>query len=97
MEIRIVGRNMDLSEGLKAYVDKRLSGLDRYSRNIVDAQLTLWEERGQYHGEFLVHVKGKTLKAVDQAKDPFEVVDRLKDIMKGHIEKYEGKLKDRHR
>ncbi len=93
MEIRLVTRDMEATEGLKEYINKRLSGLDRYSSHIIDAELILDEQRGRFLGELVVKVKGSTLTAKTQAKDPFTAIDELKDKIKAQLNKYEDKLK----
>jgi putative sigma-54 modulation protein len=95
MQFKISTREIDLTDGLKEYIDKRLGRLDRYSPRILDGELVFYEERGRFVGELIIKVKGATLKAEAKAKDPFETVDLLKDKMKGQLKKYEEKLKDR--
>ncbi len=100
MRIRITGRNVEITPGLQSYADKRLSGLERYARGLVvgDPQLVVWEERGQYGGEFLLKIKGKTLKVETSGKkDPLELIDELKDIAKRQLEKENEKLRERRR
>ncbi len=95
MEFKISAKEVDITDGLKDYIDKRLSGLERYSPRIIDGELVFSEERGRFVGEIILKVKGSTLKAQARAKDPFETIDILKDKIKGQIIKYEEKLKDR--
>jgi len=95
MELKIVARNLDLTDALKDYINKRLTGLERYSNNIIDSEFILQEIRGRYQGEVIVKVKGQTLTAKSQRKDPYEVIDELKDKIKTQLKKYEEKLSDR--
>ena len=95
MQFKISTREIDLTDGLKEYIDKRLGSLDKYSPRVLDGELVFYEERGRFVGELIIKVKGATLKAEAKAKDPFETVDQLKDKMKGQLKKYEEKLKDR--
>ncbi len=100
MNIRITGRNVEITPGLQAYAEKRLSGLERYAQGLVvgDPHLVLWEERGQYGGEFLLKIKGKTLKVeTNGKKDPLELIDEIKDIVKRQLEKENQKLRERRR
>lgn len=100
MKVRITGRNVDITPGLQAYAEKRLSGLERYAQGLVvrDSQLILWEERGQYGGEFLLKLKGKTLKVeTNSKKDPLELIDEIKDIAKRQLEKENQKIRERRR
>ncbi|MCD6087926.1 MAG: ribosome-associated translation inhibitor RaiA [Candidatus Hydrothermae bacterium] len=93
MEIKLITRDIEATDGLREYIEKRLSGLDKYSSHIIDAELILDEQRGRFLGELVVKVKGSTLTAKSQAKDPFSAIDELKDKMKSQLVKYEDKLK----
>jgi len=95
MQFKVSTREIDLTDGLREYIDKRLGNLRKYSPRIMEGELVFFEERGRFVGELIIRVKGATLKAEAKAKDPFEAVDILKDKMKGQIKKYEEKLKDK--
>ena len=92
--MRITARNFELTETLREYIGKRLGHLDRYSDHIIDSEIILIEERGQYKGEMIVKVKGRTIKAETKDNDVLKVVDELKDIVIRELKKYEEKLKD---
>lgn len=95
MDISIVGKGVELTDGLRAYVEKRLSGLERYSKNIISSELILDETRGRFSGELIVKVKGTTLVAKAQAKDPYQAVDLLKDKIREALKAYEQKLRSK--
>ena len=95
MEIAIFGKGVELTDGLRAYIQKRLGGLERYSRNIISSELILDETRGRFSGELILKVKGTTLVAKAQAKDPYQAIDMLKDKMKDALKAYEQKLRSK--
>jgi putative sigma-54 modulation protein len=93
MKFQITTKDMELTDGLREYIKKRLSGLERYSNHIMDGEIIFEELRGRYRIEVILRVKGATLTAVGQSKDPREAVDRVKDKIKVQLTKYEEKLK----
>ena len=93
MTLTIRTKNLELTPSLKEYTEKRFAKLDRFSRNIIHTELLLEEQRGIYMGEFIVKVKGKTLKAKSSSKDPMALVDELRDIMANNLKAYEEKLR----
>jgi len=93
MKFQMTTKNVELTDGLKDYIEKRLGGLDRYSNHIMDGEIIFEEMRGRYKVEVILRVKGSTLTAVGQSKDPHEAVDRVKDKIKVQLRKYEEKLK----
>jgi len=95
MNIVITARNFELTEALKSYIEKRLNFMDKFSSYIISAELTMEEQRGQYSGTLVVKVKGQTLTVKLTEKDPYILVDNLKDRIKNQLVKYEEKLQDR--
>ncbi len=96
MKMQVVFKNLEdptLKESLRGYADKRLKNLGRYSRHILDGELTFEEERGHYNTLLVLRVKGTTLTAKSRGKDPFETIDQIKEKIKGQLVKYEEKLK----
>ncbi len=92
--MRITAKNFELTETLKAYAQKRLSGLDRFYDGLMDMELIMESERNLYKGELIMKVKGKTIKAQSKDSDPLKVIDDLKDIAKRELRRYKEKLKD---
>ncbi|MEO0202902.1 MAG: ribosome-associated translation inhibitor RaiA [candidate division WOR-3 bacterium] len=92
--MRVTARNFEITQTLREYIDKRLVYLGKYSNHIIDAEIIFHEERGQYSGELILKVKGRTIKAETRSNDILKVVDELKDIATRELKKYEEKLKD---
>jgi len=92
--MRLTARNFEITETLREYITKRLGHLDRYSEHIIDSEIILHQERGQYKGEMIVKVKGRTIKAETKNNDILKVIDELKDIIIRELKKYEEKLKE---
>ncbi|MEO0143629.1 MAG: ribosome-associated translation inhibitor RaiA [candidate division WOR-3 bacterium] len=92
--MRVTARNFEITETLREYINKRLGYLGRYSNHIIDSEMIFHEERGQYKGELIIKVKGRTIKAETKSNDILKVVDELKDIAIRELKKYEEKLKD---
>ncbi len=96
MKVQVVFKNLEdelIKDRIREYLEKRLGNLDRYSNHIVDGEFTIEEERGRFRSSLILKVKGTTLKAAGVGKDPFEVIDLLKDKMKSQLMRYEEKLK----
>ncbi len=96
MKLQVVFKNLEddlIKDRIREYLEKRLGNLDRYSNHIVDGEFVIAEERGRFNATTVVKVKGAVLKATSTGKDPFEVIDQIKDKLKGQLMRYEEKLK----
>jgi len=95
MNIVITAKNFEVTDALKEYIEKRLGVLDKFANYIVSVDLTMEEQRGRYSGTLVVKVKGQTLTVKATEKDPYILVDEIKDRIKHQMVKYEEKLQDR--
>ncbi len=95
MKYNIVARNVELTDSLKDYISRRLDGLDKYSRHIINGELIIDELRGRYTAEMVLKVKGNTIAVKAEQKDLYQAIDELKDILKKQLTKYEDKLRER--
>ncbi|HOK22662.1 MAG TPA: ribosome-associated translation inhibitor RaiA [Candidatus Hydrothermia bacterium] len=95
MNVNITVKNFEITGALKEYIDKRMKVLNKFEEYIISADLTMEEQRSMYSGTLVVKVKGQTLTAKSTEKDPYILIDALKDRIKQQLVKYEKKLKDR--
>ncbi len=93
----ITSRNVEITEEMRAYIEKRLKKMERFSGKINKAEVIVEEQRGRYRCEFLVDVNRKFLKAKSISNDFFYTIDELKEKMERQLKKYEERLKRRKR
>ncbi len=98
MHTQIYGRNLDITQRLQEYAEKKLSRLDRYLPNIADVKLELSQERHRNGGDKSVaqltirHHRGAILRAEDKSQaDVFASVDMVVDKMYRQISRFKGK------
>lgn len=96
-KLTITSKNVELTDDMRSYIEKRLKKIGRFSEHIIKAELIIEEQRGRFRGEFLVDVNRKFLKAESISNDFFFVIDELKDKIERQLKKYEEKLKFRKR
>uniref|UniRef100_A0A7C2PDK7 Ribosome-associated translation inhibitor RaiA n=1 Tax=candidate division WOR-3 bacterium TaxID=2052148 RepID=A0A7C2PDK7_UNCW3 len=95
MNVVITAKNFEVTDALKEYIEKRLGVLDKFASYIISVELTMEEQRGRYSGTLVVKVKGQTLTVKSMEKDPYILIDEIKDRIKHQMVKYEEKLQDR--
>ena len=93
MNLQIAARRMELAPALGEYVAKRCAKRERFSRNIWGGEFIIEEQRGRFRGEVILKVKGKTLTASSENKDPMALVDDLRDTILGSLKSYEERLR----
>ena len=97
LEVDIYGRNMEITERIEEYVDKKVSKLDRYISNIDQARVDLAFAKSarnasdRHVAQITITGKGYILRAEERADDIFAAFDAALSKMQRRIERYKGK------
>jgi putative sigma-54 modulation protein len=97
LEVDIYGRNMEITERIEEYVDKKVSKLDRYIGNIDQARVDLAYTKSarsaadRHVAQITITGKGYILRAEERADDIFAAFDAALSKMQRRIERYKGK------
>jgi putative sigma-54 modulation protein len=97
MEILIHSHNMEVSDRLQAYVEKKTTRLDRYMPDLTEVRVDLSEENTR--SAVQRHVaqvtirdeRGTILRAEERSNDMFASVDAVVDKLYRQINRYRGK------
>ena len=97
MEIAIRGRNLEVSDTLRASVEEKVTRLARFVDGMERAEVRFSEERNPRIAErevceVTVHGRGHIVRARATAPDTFGAVDRVVDKLEHQMEKLKGKL-----
>ncbi len=95
MKVHIRGRNVEVTDSLRDYINKRLNKLDKYIVNPGDAQVTLTVERGFHRIEVTIPIYGFILRGEESTGDMYTSTDLVVEKLEKQIEKYKGKLQKR--
>ena len=94
MNLNITGKDFELTDSIKNYIEDKVSKLSKYIGDEFDATATLKIEGAEQVAEIRVTYSGETIKAVTASKDLYSSVDKDIDILEGQIRKIKTK-KDR--
>ena len=102
MQINIRTHHVNITEPIKAYVEKKLSKLDKFFDHIQELSVDL--EYSDVSDHNLRHVitvtawvSGSVLRAKESASDMYASVDMVFDKLEKQLTKYKEKLKSRNR
>jgi len=97
MNISIRGKNIDISDRVEEYADKKMTKLERYLPNIVEASLELRTEKHKGKEQPVAQLtvrnnRGVVLRAEDKKQtDLFAAIDIVVDKMYSQIRRYKDK------
>ncbi len=91
MNLNITGKDFELTDSIKNYIDEKISKLSKYIGDDFDATATLKIEGNEQVAEIRVTFAGEVIKAVTASKDLYSSVDKDVDILEGQIRKIKTK------
>lgn len=102
MELIVNSRNLELSDYLRQYVEKKIGKLDRYLPSITEARVELYTEDTKTAGEtyiaqVTVRADRTILRGEERTHDIFAAIDAVLDKLYRQIVRYKGKRQDRWR
>lgn len=96
MQLIIQGKNIEVTDRLREYVEKKVGKLDRYLPTITEARMELSVEgtksaKDRQVAQLTVRSKGTLLRAEERTADMFASIDAIVDKMYRQIVRYKGK------
>jgi putative sigma-54 modulation protein len=102
MELIVKGRNVEITDRLRDYVEKKIGKLDRYLPGITEAWVELSTEdakaaQDRQVCQVTIRSNGTILRAEERSDDMFMSIDTVLDKMYRQIARYKGKRRNRWR
>jgi len=102
MELQIRSNGTKVTDGMREFIDRRMSKLDRLADKVVDAQLELRTETPrtgppETTAQLTLHTGKHILRAEERAEDPAKAIDAAVDKLVVQVRKFNDKRKSRRR
>ena len=94
MQYIISGKNIDVTEGLKAAVQDKLGKLERYFTPETEVHVTLSVEKERQKIEITIPMKGNIVRAEQVSDDMYVSIDLVEEIIERQLRKYKNKIVD---
>lgn len=95
MKIDIVGRNVEVTPGLKAAVEEKIGKLEKYFNADTEAHVTLSVEKDRQKIEVTIPVKGNIIRSEQVSNDMYVSIDLVEEIIERQLKKYKTKIVDK--
>lgn len=92
MRIKITGRNIELTQGIKDAVEDKLSKLEKYFTPDTDVFVTLSVEKDRQKIEVTIPVKGHIIRSEQVSNDMYVSIDLVEEVIERQLKKYRTKL-----
>ena len=95
MKFIIIGKNIDVTAGLKEAVENKLGKLERYFTPDTEVHVTLSVQRERQKIEVTIPVKGGIIRSEEECNDMYVSIDLVEEIIERQIRRYRKKLIDK--
>ena len=95
MKITISGKNIDVTEGLRAAVQDKLGKLERYFTPDTEVIVTLSVEKERQKIEVTIPVKGNIIRSEQVSNDMYVSIDLVEEVIERKLRKYKTKIVDK--
>ncbi|MBR1476978.1 MAG: ribosome-associated translation inhibitor RaiA [Lachnospiraceae bacterium] len=95
MKFTIVGRNIEVTPGLRTAVEEKIGKLSKYFNPDTEVQVTLSVEKERQKIEVTIPVKGNIIRSEQTSSDMYVSIDLVEEIIERQLKKYKNKLVDK--
>ena len=94
MRYTITGRNITVTDGLRAAVEEKIGKLERYFKPDTEVIVTLSVEKDRQTIEVTIPVKGNIIRSEQVSNDMYVSIDLVEEVIERQLKKYKTKLID---
>ena len=92
MKFTISGKNIDVTDGLRAAIEEKIGKLEKYFTPDTEAIVTLSVEKERQKIEVTIPVKGNIIRSEQVSNDMYVSIDLVEEIIERQLKKYKTKL-----
>ncbi|MCM1125976.1 MAG: ribosome-associated translation inhibitor RaiA [Lachnospiraceae bacterium] len=94
MKFIIVGKNIEVTPGLRSAVEDKIGKLEKYFNPEAEAHVTLSVEKDRQKIEVTIPVKGNIIRSEQVSNDMYVSIDLVEEIIERQLKRYKNKLVD---
>lgn len=96
---QLSGRNIEITDAIRAYLERKMERLDRYFDRIVDAKVVLSLAESPHverraRTEIQVNVPGGVIRAEESDPDLYTAIDRAVDLMERQLKRFKSRIEE---
>ena len=96
MQLMLTGHHVEITDSLRAYVEKKLERVSRHFDNVIDLHCILTVEKLEHRAEATMHVSGSHIHVDAIQPDMYAAIDLLADKLDRSVVKHKEKQRDHH-
>lgn len=96
MNLKFVGKNIELTESLKTQAERKFSKIDKLFTEDVETKITFSTTKGDKTVEATVFLPGTILRVEETSADMYASIDKAVDVLERQVRKHKTRLKKRY-
>ena len=96
MKFIIIGKNIEVTDGLREAVENKLGKLERYFTPDTEIHVTLSVQRERQKIEVTIPVKGDIIRSEQESNDMYVSIDLVEEVIERQLKKYKKKIISKH-
>lgn len=92
MKFVIIGKNIEVTPGLRSAVEDKIGKLEKYFTPETEVHVTLGVEKDRQKIEVTIPVKGSIIRSEQVSNDMYVSIDLVEEIIERQLKKYKTKL-----
>ncbi|MCK5450425.1 MAG: ribosome-associated translation inhibitor RaiA [Candidatus Omnitrophica bacterium] len=97
MNITITVRNTEVDRGIKDYIRKRVSKMERLYKRIGVCEVIVAEEKERKNIEIILHLKRNKIVAKESSTDIYTSIDNAAETIKKQLRRLKGRIQSKRR
>ncbi len=97
MRVNIVTKNLNVSDNLKAVIEKKFEKLGKYFSDDITVNVMLTQEGGLKKIEATINAKNLIFRAEELTSEAYEGVDKVVDKLASQMSRFKQKLVKKHK
>ncbi len=95
MKINIFGKNIKVTDGIRADIEKKIGKLDKYLSEEANVDVTLSVDKDSQKVEVTIPVKGNIIRAEETSTDMYTTIDLVEETIERQLVKFKKKIIDK--
>lgn len=92
MQLAVRGKNIEVTNALREYVEKKVGKIEKFMDAPVNAQVNMYVERGRHIVEVTANLDGLLLRSEEATGDMYASIDLVSDKLEKQVKKYKARL-----
>ncbi len=94
--IHVIGRHLEVTDAMKSYAVDKLSKVDRFGGNVIDATITMDIQKLVHTVDFIIDVNRTIIKVTGRSENMYASIDQAIDRLQAKLRRYLSRLHEHH-